>query len=426
MEQNGSGGGSLKWLFLDLNSYFASVEQQERPELREKPVAILPMMTDHTCVIAASYEAKAYGVKTGTGVREARKMCPGLRCVLARHDKYVEYHYRIMDEIERHLHISRVCSIDEVACLLLGRERRRANALSLARQIKEGIWRNVGAEINCSIGLAPNSFLAKVATEMQKPDGLVALEHKDLPEPLFRLRLTDLPGINVNMERRLNRAGVFTVEQFWNLSPKHARHIWGSVGGERFWYNLRGYDVPEQETKRRVIGHSRVLDPEIRSPEAARQMARRLTVKAASRMRRENFFATVFFLSARTCDYRRWAGEVRLHPSADNHSFLEALDGLWDAMLADFSPYIRLKKVSVTLTGLCRREEITPDLFDTGSPAVRKQLDRHENLSGAIDMLNRKYGAETVRLGCTPGTRAGHVGTKISFTRIPEMAEFTE
>ena len=80
---------SLRWLYVDFNSYFASVEQQERPELRGQPVAIVPMETDYTMAIAASPEAKAYGVKTGTGILEAKRMCPGLRCVLARHDLYV-------------------------------------------------------------------------------------------------------------------------------------------------------------------------------------------------------------------------------------------------------------------------------------------------------------------------------------------------
>jgi DNA polymerase-4 len=89
----------IKWLFLDLNSYFASVEQQDNPVLRGQPVAVVPMETDYTCAIAASYEAKKFGVKTGTKILEARELCPGLACVLARHDAYVRYHHRILDEV---------------------------------------------------------------------------------------------------------------------------------------------------------------------------------------------------------------------------------------------------------------------------------------------------------------------------------------
>lgn len=259
----------LKWLFFDLNSYFASVEQQDRPELRGKPVAVVPMLTDSTCVIAASYEAKAYGIRTGTKIYEAKKKCPSLTCVLARHDVYVDYHNRIFRELENHLHVTKVCSIDEAACLLIGSEREPANAVKLARNIKAGLTANIGTAIKCSIGIAPNAFLAKIATDMEKPDGLVLLEPGKFHERLFARKLTDLPGINVNMERRLNRAGIMTIKQFWDLSSKHARKVWGSVEGERFWYRLRGYDVPQEETKKRVVGHSRVLDPALGHPDQA-------------------------------------------------------------------------------------------------------------------------------------------------------------
>jgi DNA polymerase-4 len=230
-EQSKNKEAGLKWLFFDLNSYFASVEQQERKELRGKPVAVVPMNTDSTCAIAASYEAKAYGVKTGTMIYEAKKMCPDLICVEARHELK--------------------CSIDEAAFLLIGREREQENAIKLADNIKQGIWDNVGRAINCSIGIAPNVFLAKIASDMQKPNGLTLLTDENLPERLFDLRLTDLPGINVNMERRLHKAGIYSVEKFYHLAPKQARSIWGSVNGERFWYSLHGYDLPIQETKKR-------------------------------------------------------------------------------------------------------------------------------------------------------------------------------
>src|SRR5271155_2607639 len=113
---------SLRWLYVDFNSYFASVEQQLRPVLRGKPVAVVPVETDSTCAIAASYEAKAFGVKTGTRIYEAKKMCPGLICVLAQHERYVDYHHRILVEVDKHIPVTAVCSIDEVACRLMDNE----------------------------------------------------------------------------------------------------------------------------------------------------------------------------------------------------------------------------------------------------------------------------------------------------------------
>lgn len=124
---------TLRALYVDFNSYFASVEQQLCPKLRGKPVGVLPVMADTTCCIAASYEAKRYGVRTGTSVREARRLCPDIRLVLARPAVYVEQHHRLIEAVESCLHVDRVLSIDEMACRLTGSDCRRDRALALAR-----------------------------------------------------------------------------------------------------------------------------------------------------------------------------------------------------------------------------------------------------------------------------------------------------
>lgn len=414
-----------KWLFLDLNSYFASVEQQCAPELRGRPIAVVPMETDFTCAIAASYEAKAYGVRTGTMVRDAKRMCPGLVCVLARHDIYRDYHDRVIEETIRHVPINKVWSIDELASRLPERLRDRDAAIAVAHRLKDGMRQRVGEVIRCSIGIAPNSFLAKVATDMQKPDGLVVLEPDTMRDRLFALKLTDLPGINVKMEARLKQGGVRTVENLWNLSPKHARKIWGGVGGERFWYNLHGYDIPDQQTSTGSIGHSRMLDMDLRAPAKARDVARRLTMKAASRLRRYEFFAGCFQLSVRTTDDQRWSAEITLAPAQDNYAFLTALDGLWAQMLIDLMPE-RLKKVSITLLNLRRQQEITGDLFDLPRKESHQQREREIVLTGVMDRINKKFGSESIRLGISPKTSAGFVGTKIAFSRVPDREEFVE
>lgn len=423
-DSDGPGSG-LKWLFLDLNSYFASVEQQENPHLRGWPTAVIPMETDSTCAIAASYEAKAYGIKTGTKIYDAKKMCPHLKCVMARHDVYVAYHHKIISAISRHLPINKICSIDELSSRLPPGKRSEEAAKDIAIRTKQQIWDDVGPAINCSIGVAPNAFLAKVATDLQKPDGLVLLRRQDLPGPLFELDLMDLPGINVNMLARLHRCGIRTIEQLWHIPPKQARAIWGNVGGERFWYNLHGYDVPDIETKNSMIGHSRVLDPDLRHPDKARQMMRRLTVKACQRLRRKDYYAGAFVLSVRTIDERRWAREIVLDPCQDNTSFLEVADLLWSEMITQCQPF-KLKKVAVTLHKLRRKEQITGNLFAQCDPETTRKNARRTALSRTMDMLNQKYGADTVQLGIPPRTLAGYVGTKIAFSRIPDSAEFSD
>ncbi len=416
-----SPASELRWLFCDLNSYFASVEQNEDPNLRGRPVAVVPALTDSTCAIAASYEAKAYGIKTGTKIYEAKKLCPHLICVLARHDLYVDYHHRIFEVVENHIHVSKVCSIDEVSCELMGRERHARRAIALAENMKNELSEKIGPSITCSIGLAPNAFLAKIASNLKKPNGLVVMKPGQYQQRLFALKLTDLPGINVAMNARLNRAGIQTVEDFWKLSPKHARLVWGGVGGERFWYKLHGFEVPDLHSQKRVIGHSRVLDPAHRGLENAFLIASQLTMKAAGRLRRAGLYARRFSLHCKTVENKRWETQQTFSPAQDNFTFLGVLKTMWRDMSRALGP-VRLKKVSITLTDLLVTHDVTLDLFDVA--LCHRQRFKNEELSQSIDALNTRFGAGTISIGWTPKTSAGHVGTKIAFNRVPAREEF--
>ncbi len=210
---------TIDWLFLDLNAYFASVEQQENPALRGVPVAVVPVMTDTTCCIAVSYEARPFGIRTGTLVREARALCPSLRCVEARQDLYVTYHHRILEAVESCIPIENVLSIDEMICRLSGSQRQVGEAVGLAHKIKWVIAEKVGPLLRCSIGLATNRFLAKVASDFQKPDGLTVLREQDVPGKLYAMAVRELPGIGEQMESRLHAAGIRTVQQLCGFSP---------------------------------------------------------------------------------------------------------------------------------------------------------------------------------------------------------------
>ncbi|VAV91363.1 DNA polymerase IV [hydrothermal vent metagenome] len=423
---------SLRWLYIDLNSYFASVEQQLQPRLRNRPMVVVPTAgTDSTCAIAASYEAKALGIKTGTMIYEARRLCPALMIVPARHDKYVDFHHRIMAEVDRHIPVTKVCSIDEAACRLIGTEQVRENAIALARRIKQGITDNVGQCLRSSIGIAPNRFLSKVASNLQKPDGLTIVEGHELPERLLHLSLRDLPGIGRKMEQRLRTAGITSLQAFWNLEPKHARRIWHSVQGERFWYALHGIEVGEPpESKRHTVGHSHVLSPRMRPRHKARIVARRLTIKAVARLRRMGYTASFYNLYVRydfhgPRELTRWQAHLKLPPAQDNATFLRALNSLWQAM-PDSGNGNRIKQVSIALYGLVHENEIMPDMFAALDDPVARTQQKNVRLSKAMDLINGKYGLDTIVIGSLPEPMSHYTGSKIAFTRIPEKAEFHE
>src|SRR5262249_18929028 len=194
----------LRSLFIDMNSFFATVEQQDDRSLRGKPVAVIPTDAETTACIAASHEAKQFGIKTGTPVWEARKLSRGtIIFKVARHQRYVLMHNRIVNAVGSCLPVGRVMSIDEMSCRLVGQERSAERAKAVAQRIKAAIREQAGEHMSCSIGVGPNEMLAKIAADMQKPDGLVVLADEDLPTALHPLRLTDFPGVGPRMERRL-------------------------------------------------------------------------------------------------------------------------------------------------------------------------------------------------------------------------------
>jgi DNA polymerase-4 len=409
--------GTLRWLYIDFNSYFASVEQQLRPELRGKPIAVVPVETDSTCAIAASYEAKAYGIRTGTLIYEAKKMCPGIVCVLAQHERYVEYHHRILEEVDKHIPVTAVCSIDEVACRLMNNEIAPERVAEIAHSVKSGLAQNVGKYVRCSIGVAPNRYLAKVATDLQKPDGFTTLTGKDLPDKLFMLKLRDLPGIGYNMEKRLFAAGINTMQQLWQLSPDHMHKIWGNLWGIKMWYLLRGVELPEEETTRSTVGHSHVMAPELRDPAKAKYVARRLTLKAASRLRRMGYYASSFHLAARLETGQRLEDNERCYRAQDSMTFLHLLDKAWTRLMRK-AHGARIKKVSISLHGLVAASDLQPELFAELPEAELKQRVRAEKISRALDVINHRFGRDSVLVGMLPSQGRSFSGTNRLYADI--------
>jgi DNA polymerase-4 len=398
----------LRYLFLDMNSYFASVEQQTRPELRNQPVAVVPVLADTTCCIAASYEAKAFGVRTGTQVGVARQLCPGLRIVKADPRLYVSIHHRLVQSVESCLPVHAVRSIDELVCRLRGNDQKPGAATELAGQVKAAVRRDLGEYLRCSIGLAPNQLLAKVAADMRKPDGLTVLHSEDLPHALFPLRLRDFPGIGPRMEKRLHRSGVTEVEQLCRLSALQLAGVWGSRWiGEVWWHQLRGDEVPETPTRRRTLGHSHVLPPTLRRDAAAHAVLMRMIEKVGVRLRRIDYFAGSMQIAVKFQQSSTWENRVGLSPCQDTLTLIRAANRLWERK-PDGVPYW----VGVVVGDLAQRGNVTSSLF----PEERDLL----ALSQAMDEINLECGENAVYFGGTHGARR-QAPTRIAFNHIPDL-----
>jgi len=410
----------IERLYVDFDSFFASAEQHLQPRLRGRPVGVVPVASEHTGLIAVSREAKAAGVKRGTVVRDARRLCPGIVLVTARHERYVALHGEIIRAIETVLPVKAICSIDEMLCTLMPSE--QADALALAQRVKAAIAREVGTTLTCSVGLGPNELLAKIAAEMEKPDGLVALHPKDLPGPLLSLALTDIPGIAKGNAARLTRAGIGDMAALWRTQPKELRRLWGSVEGERLWMGLHGYAVERPETQRRMFGHGRVLPTGWRHLSGAYACARVLLAKAASRMRRGGFSAKALALWLTDRDSAGWYGEERFLPTADDPSLLASLSRLFGHAERENPAHTRLRSVHVTLHDLVAAGEQAEDLFGFTAEAQIKR--RQEYLSVLADRLNAHYRGPLLHWGPWAEIPGGYAGAKIAFNRIPDAEDF--
>ena len=401
----------LRTLAVDFNSYFASCEQQENPALRGRPVAVVPVVAETTCCISVSYAAKARGVRAEMGVAEARLRCPELALVEAHPDVYVHYHRRLLAAIESCIHITAIKSIDEVECDLTATFASRDKALGVAARIKATVVREVGACLTSSIGIAPNWLLAKMATDMQKPDGLTVLDGADIPEKLLGLKLQDFLGIGERMEARLLAHGIDTPARLYAATKTELRGVWGGVEGERMYARLRGENIPLAQEVHKTVGHSHVLPPLLRTEAKSLAVLHRLLQKAALRVRNIGHYAAGLVVFVGYADGVSWSDEIRFNETQDTLRLTCALKLLWARRPAGYARR-RPLKVGLVLDRLRPAAVHTPDLFEQEQENARGRLHR------ALDQLNQTYGNGSVYYGGAFGV-TGDAPMRIAFTRIP-------
>ena len=403
-------------LYIDFDGYFAAVEEQYAAYLHGKPVGVIPFENArNSCVISANAVAKRHGIRTGMGIDEARLRCPSIALVPQHPERYVSTQRRIVQEVLSITPVDAVYSIDELCCVLSSEDQ----AEDLGRRIKKRLRETVGRCVTCSMGFAPNRLLAKVASDMDKPDGLTVLHPSELPGRLLDLVLEDFPGIGKRMYRRLLNAGIHTVKDMWDVQPDQLHNVWHNVGGLRFWYALHGYELESGSTKKSSFGHGRVLPPDARSVRTARPMARLLVVKAARRLRREGFLATRLTLFAESFNAPDFSSVEAFNEANDDSSCLAVLDTLWSRLEAIRSKAV-LIRIMVSFDRLVLADNVQLKLFDVSDG----RFEMRKALSSAVDAINTRYGRTLVGYGHCADGADGYAGAKIAYGRIPEMEDF--
>ncbi len=400
-----------QFLFLDMNSFFASCEQHRRADLRGKPVAVTPTLAASGCIIAASYEAKQQGVKTGWRVGEAKKQIPGLIVLEANPKYYVTIHEQIATFLIQEITPTPLkLSVDEFAIPLDKTEQWTPNAHRLALFIKQRLETIFSPVLRCSIGIGPNIFLAKLGTELHKPNGLTVLQLHRLHHAYQQLRLRDIPGINWGMAYQLQSLGITSPLAFFGAERQFLHNAFG-LTGDAWWYNLHGYRVDVQTKPTQSISHSHVLAPDKRTQTKAQPIIHKLILKVTERLRDKQLATQSVCISVRQHSSqpshrpKKWFWEGSLQATQDPFVIARAFATAYE-QAAIMAPL----KVTVVATHLVPHNP-NPTLFD----ATLKSA----HLLQAMDTINNRFGRWTLEPASLLSVH-GAAPNRITF-RVPDF-----
>ena len=398
-------------LHLDLNSCFATIEQQANPKLRGKPVAVAAYDSPGGCILAASTEAKTYGIKTGMRVKDGRLRYPQLIVLNPDPDKYRHVHLRLKKLLLRYTNRVTPKSIDEFVLDLNGYPAYHRGMAVIGQEIKQRLKDEIGDWLTISVGIAPNRFLAKTAAGLHKPDGLDQITRDNYLETYIGLQLTDLCGIASRNAARLNKMGIYTVLDFFSSPLWRSKAAFSSILGYYWYLRLRGWEIDTVPFARRSYGNSFALPQPLTTPKELAHILQKLIEKTGSRMRAAKYRAKGVHLSLVYRDWSSWGKGItfseHLFDSRDIYQIAY--------QLLHQSPCDKpVRILAESVFDLQAQHHVQMALF--------LDIPRQEKLVSAIDDVNHRWGSFVI----SPArmTYAQHlVKDRIAFGGVKELEE---
>ena len=391
-------------MYIDLNSCFATIEQQARPLLRNRPVAVTNRISPNSCIITASYEAKARGVKVGQRRTEALHLCPDLVFVEAEPSKYIFVHHQLRRIMSDYSPSFTMKSIDEGLIDLAQAPPKWRNAppAEIAHDLKRRLRAEIGNWMRCNIGVASNRFLAKLAGELHKPDGYDEITAANQRQIFADLKLTDLPGINLRMQARLNAVGIFTPLNLLDAEESTlVKLVCHSIDGQKWYQRLRGVEVDDYLSDIQTIGRQYVLESRHLDKRALEARIMHLAEDVGYRLRSKRLFARGVLVWAYDYD-----GQLFRRRSLSKTAFHTDQDILRHAreLFTDFPAPLQI--IGITLY----RIQTAPN---AQLSLEQPRLDAETALCQAADTINLRFGNRRIHFAASCGT--DHVKTKIPF-----------
>ena len=398
-------------MHIDLNSCFATIEQQANPRLRGKPIAVAAYDSPAGCIVAPSIEAKRYGIVVGMRVKDGKMLCPNLIVLTPDPWKYRNVHIQFRKLLGNYTDNAVPKSIDEFVLDFEGFPAFRKGLVSVAKEIKEKIKKDIGEWLTVSIGIAPNRFLAKTGAGLNKPDGLDVIDHNNYLQVYSKLKLVGLCGIKTRNAIRLNNMGVYSVMDFYGASVQQLKAAFQSVLGYYWYVRLHGWEIDDIEYGRHSYGNSFALPKPLVTAEELAPILQKLTEKTGMRMRKAQYVAKGVHLGIVYRDHNFW------------HRGMTLPDYIFDSRdiykvafrLLNMSPYRSpVRDLAVSCFNLEKVRDMQLSLLED---QIKKQ-----NLVNAIDDVNERWGNFVI----TPAKMIGMsnvVIDRVAFGGVKELEE---
>lgn len=371
-------------MHVDLNSAFATIEQQARPKLRGRPVAVVNRRTINTSIITASYEAKASGVKVGMLFREAKALCPGLIAIESDPIKYRHVYKKLLKILQDYSPSAMMKSIDEGLIDFKGLAETQP-MIDVGFEIKQRLKNEIGCAMRCNVGIGTNRFLAKTAASLHKPDGLDEINDSNLRAVYAGLKLQDLTGIARRYAARLEAVGITTPLEFLDTDESVLeRIVFKGIVGKQWFLRLRGWEVDDREFEMGRVGRQYVLENSRLSFEDIMVRLHHLCESVGGRLRSQNILARGVYVYARSSTHGFWHGS-RLMPLPFFSD--KAIYALASDLFINAPPNIR--EIGVHVYKLGSKENAQLTIFGD-------QIARDRRMSSAIDDINYRWGERTI------------------------------